>query len=97
MSRNHRAAKWNGAASRAARARLQPAVDAGMASCARCGRPIMPGQPWDAGHRVDLGDDLSGQHGTAAEHRSCNRGAGGRRGAAITNARRAAANNMRAW
>lgn len=75
MSRNHAAAKWHGAAQRAARARLQPLVDAGQAICARCRRHILPGQPWDAGHRVDLADDLSGQHGTAAEHRSCNRSA----------------------
>lgn len=97
MSRNHRAAGWTATASRNARARLEPLVAAGGAICPRCRRPIQPGQAWDAGHRVDLADDMTGTHGTLPEHRSCNRSAGGRRGAAITNARRRAASNMRAW
>jgi hypothetical protein len=30
-----------------------PLVDAGLVDCARCGRPISPGTPWDLGHDVD--------------------------------------------
>jgi hypothetical protein len=32
------------------RKRLKPYVDAGLADCARCGWPILPGDPWDLGH-----------------------------------------------
>jgi hypothetical protein len=67
---------------RALRERWKPIVAAGLAVCARCGRPIMPGTPWDLGH-VD--DDKSRYRGP--EHRSCNRKAGGKQGAEITNAR----------
>jgi hypothetical protein len=44
--------------------------------CTRCGQPIQPGQPVDLDHT----DDRRGYRGMA--HRSCNRAAGGRRGAA---------------
>lgn len=33
-----------------ARARLAPSVEAGEATCNRCGLPILPGQEWDADH-----------------------------------------------
>lgn len=96
MSQQHRAAGYNGTQQRSARARLQPLVESGGAVCPRCGQPILPGEAWDAGHRVDLVDDLRSR-AEHAEHRRCNRSAGGRRGAAITNARRRAANNFRSW
>ncbi|WP_270353441.1 hypothetical protein [Microbacterium testaceum] len=54
--------------------------------CWRKGCPIEPGQPFDVGHL-----DPDGGHGRdnlAPECRPCNRSDGGRRGAAITNARR---------
>jgi hypothetical protein len=38
------------AAHRAERARWQPHVQAGLVACWRCGRPILPGTPWDLGH-----------------------------------------------
>src|SRR5215207_9049873 len=46
-------------------------VATGSVGCARCGEPILVGQPWDLGH-VDGGGprDYAG-----AEHRKCNRGA----------------------
>lgn len=64
------------------RARWAPKVDAGLVDCARCRKPIEPGRPWDLGHL----DDRSGWSGP--EHRSCNRVAGGRNGAMVTNAAR---------
>jgi hypothetical protein len=77
-----RAAKGYGEAHKAIRKRYAALVATGLAVCARCGRPIMPGTPWDLGH-VD--GDKSRYRGP--EHRSCNRKAGGKQGAEITNGR----------
>jgi hypothetical protein len=62
-------------AHRAARAQLRPLVLAGGVKCARCGRPIEPGQPWDLGH-----DDHDRSRYTGPEHRACNRATAARRG-----------------
>ena len=56
------------------RAKLAPLVAAGQAACARCGRPIAPGAPWDLGHTADR------QSYTGPEHRECNRRDGAVRG-----------------
>jgi hypothetical protein len=50
------------------RERMRRMVEAGGAACARCGRPILPGEPWDAGH-VDGDPNVY----SGPEHRSCNR------------------------
>ena len=51
---------------------MRPAVEAGGATCRRCGEPIEPGTPWDVGHVVDVwaGGDPDN---VAPEHRACNR------------------------
>ena len=65
------------------RAGWQVRIDqAGGLPCWRCGRTIVPGDPWDLGHVIAraLGgtdDDL------APEHRHCSRVAGGELGLAI--------------
>lgn len=57
--------------------------------CRRCPYPVLPTQRWQVGHIVDrsLGgtDDVSNQW---PEHARCNESAGGKLGAAKTNARR---------
>lgn len=67
-------ARGYGWAHQKARASWRPVVDAGGVVCARCGRPIAPGSPWDLGHTADR------QAYTGPEHMRCNRQDGGRRG-----------------
>jgi hypothetical protein len=45
----------------------------GEAVCWRCGKPIVPGEPWELGH-----DDEGTEH-RGPEHRYCNRSAAGKR------------------
>ena len=45
--------------------------------CWRCGQMIMPGQPVDLGHLVDVALGGTEQDGIRPEHRACNRRAGG--------------------
>jgi hypothetical protein len=59
-----------GPAHRELRRRLEPVVQAGKATCARCSEPIEPGSKWELDHR----DDGKGWLGPS--HRGCNRSAG---------------------
>jgi hypothetical protein len=59
------------------RAELRGLVESGQASCARCGKPIRPGEPWDLGH-VD-GDSPGPAAYAGPEHRACNRATSRRR------------------
>lgn len=52
------------------RQQIAPRVEAGGEFCARCGKPILPGQEWDLDH-----DDHDDKRYIGASHSSCNRGA----------------------
>jgi hypothetical protein len=57
------------------RAEWKPVVESGRAICARCGQPILVGQPWDLGHNDNDRDKYNGP-----EHaNTCNRSAAGRK------------------
>jgi hypothetical protein len=76
------------------RKQLLQAVEAGEAVfCARCGDAILPGQKVDLGH-VD-GSGKTAYSGL--EHSLCNRRAGGRLGAAVTNGNREPRIASREW
>jgi hypothetical protein len=55
------------------RALLAPLVASGQVDCARCGKRIEPGQPWDLGHVDGARRQYAGP-----EHRACNRATSGR-------------------
>lgn len=62
-----------GSVHRNLRKRWEPVVAAGLAACARCGGPIIPGEGWDLGH-----DDANRGRYVGPEHRRCNRATSGR-------------------
>lgn len=80
-----REARGYGAAHRTLRAQYARLVEAGQAVCARCGRPIAPGAPFDLDHDAERLGYLG------VSHRKCNRVAGARNGAGVANARRRSA------
>ena len=57
-----------GAEHRRLRRRWDREVQLGGVACARCGRLIVPGSPWDLGH-----DDFDRSRYHGPEHRECNR------------------------
>lgn len=57
------------------RAKVKPAVDAGLVDCWRCGQRIQAGEAWDLGH-----DDADRSVYRGPEHANqCNRSAAGRK------------------
>jgi hypothetical protein len=74
MTAKKTVARGYGATHKRLRARWKPLVDSGQVACARCGRTIAPGTPWDLGH-VD--SDRSQYAGP--EHQRCNRATAARR------------------
>ena len=54
------------------RARWKRRLDREPWPCARCGLPILTGQPWDLGHADDR------KSWTGPEHQACNRATAGR-------------------
>jgi hypothetical protein len=68
-ARGTRQARGYGATHDRLRQRWAPHVAAGSVRCARCGKPITPGTPWDLDHT----DDRRTYRGPSHAH--CNRGA----------------------
>jgi hypothetical protein len=90
MSQHHRRAGWTQTVAKTHAGRHERTLPA---LCIQgCGRMITPdmvyGKDWEVGHIVDLAKGGKAQH-TGPVHRGCNRSAGGRAGAAVTNASKA--------
>lgn len=77
--RGSTAERGYGRAHKLQRERWRPLVEAGDASCWRCGNPIDPTQPWDLGH-----DDNDRTKYKGPEHPLCNRRTSGRKTTAPT-------------
>lgn len=79
--------KWAGRKVTTARAQWAPRLPL---PCRRCGRPVTPEQPWTVGHIIDraMGGNETDPSNQWPEHPGCNYSAGGKVGAAMTNARR---------
>lgn len=76
--RGRRQARGYDAAHERLRRHWAPMVAMGAVQCARCSRPILPGQPWALDHT----DDRSGYLGPS--HERCNNAAGGRAAHSVT-------------
>ena len=73
-ARGSREDRGYGADHIAERERNQRLIDAGLTIlCARCGQPVLPGQPWALDHT----DDRTGYLGPS--HKLCNDRAGGQK------------------
>ena len=73
-----REAHGYGPSHRMRRRMLSARVEAGLEYCARCGEPILQGEPWDLGH-----DDYDRRLYLGPEHRRCNRSAAGKNSAEL--------------
>lgn len=92
MSRHHRAQHWTTHAPKL-RKLIAPLLPL---PCVNCGRPVLPEHRWQVGHRKDAA--LGGRPtfaNTGPAHAKCNNSAGGKLGARITNAKRAARAGIR--
>jgi hypothetical protein len=87
MSRHHDNQKWS---THAPKLRV---IIAGQLPlpCVNCGNPVFPDQSWQVGHRIDAarGGEATIAN-TGPSHTSCNRKAGGKLAARITNSKRRA-------
>lgn len=98
MSENHRKAGYTYRVSQSEAARNRARLPA-LCSCGRMITPDMVyGVDWENGHDDSRGGVKgTGARGTVPQHVKCNRSAGGKMGAAITNAATKSRKRQRAW
>ena len=94
MSRHHVAQHWSSVAPKF-RAKIAGQLPA---PCVECGRPVLPTDVWQVGHRRAAA--LGGRPTLAnvgPVHKACNQRAGGRLGARVVNGRRQRSKDIRPW
>ena len=95
MSEHHRSGGWTSTDLRKWKPRIAATLPA---PCTVCGRTVAEEMAWQVDHIVPLslgGDSSSANLGPA--HRTCNARAGGRLGAAKTNAAKKTARRLPNW
>jgi len=101
MSRHHREQRWTTHAPKLRKV-IAPQLPL---PCIDCGHAVTPDMTWQVGHRhaASAGGRPTVEN-TGPSHtycptckRKCNQSAGGRLGAAVTNARRRESNGLRPW
>lgn len=105
MSEHHKRQQWTTFTQRR-RAELKDQLPL---PCIQCGQPVLPDPPrppgvdrwptrWHVGHIQDAAKGgRPTRDNTGPIHAACNLRSGGRAGAAVTNARRAADRGIREW
>lgn len=105
MSQHHRSGKWTSSDLKLWRPRIAATLPA---LCVDCHRIVTPDMKWQVGHIIPVQDprspgnvasNLGPSHsnGSGPGGRSCNQAAGGRMGAAKTNARTQASKGYPTW
>jgi len=91
VSQHHRSS-WSSTDSAKWRKRIAATLPA---ACVDCGLPVYPEQRWQVGHIIGIAeggtntaDNLGPSHAKGPGQRACNQIAGGKQGAAVTNAKR---------
>jgi hypothetical protein len=94
MSQHHRAQKWT---SHAPRLRVQHTATLPR-PCIDCGSLVTSTDAWQVGHvRAAMHGGKPTFQNTGPSHTACNRKAGGKMGARVTNSRRRRAQDLREW
>ena len=105
MTEFHRTAAWSRLV-RKVKPVIQKSIDAGEAICIDCGRPVLPGEKWQVGHRLAHKThphlaleewNVGPSHGTRPGAKACNQREGARLGNRIQATRKKRSTQFIEW